>query len=116
MTHLLLTNDYPPKVGGIQTYLWELWRRLPGDSFSVFTSPHDEAPSFDAAQHHRIDRYDRFWLPPSRRVRRRTAQALREADASALVVDPAWPLGTIARELDVPHAMILHGAGNDLRR
>ena len=26
---LLVTNDFPPKVGGIQSYLWELWRRLP---------------------------------------------------------------------------------------
>ena len=23
---LLVTNDFPPKVGGIQSYLWELWR------------------------------------------------------------------------------------------
>ena len=22
MTHLLVTNDFPPKVGGIQNYLW----------------------------------------------------------------------------------------------
>ena len=28
MTHLLVTNDFPPKVGGIQAYLWELWRRF----------------------------------------------------------------------------------------
>ena len=28
VTHLLVTNDFPPKVGGIQAYLWELWRRL----------------------------------------------------------------------------------------
>ena len=26
--HLLVTNDFAPKVGGIQNYLWELWRRL----------------------------------------------------------------------------------------
>ena len=110
MSHLLLTNDYPPKVGGIQTYLWELWRRLPQDSFHVLTSPHDEAATFDAAQAHTIHRYDRFWLPPSRRVRRRAAQAIEAAGASALVVDPAWPLGTIARDLGVPHAVILHGA------
>ena len=25
---LLVTNDYPPKTGGIQVYLHELWRRL----------------------------------------------------------------------------------------
>ena len=110
MTHLLLTNDYPPKVGGIQTYLWELWRRLPQDSFQVLTSPHEDAASFDAAQDHVVHRYDRFWLPPTPRVRRRTARAIREADASAVVIDPAWPLGSIARDLHVPNAVILHGA------
>jgi phosphatidylinositol alpha-1,6-mannosyltransferase len=38
MRHLLLTNDFPPKVGGIQSYLWELWRRLPPDDVTVFTA------------------------------------------------------------------------------
>ena len=27
--HLLVTNDFPPKIGGIQSLLWEWWRRLP---------------------------------------------------------------------------------------
>ena len=25
---LIVTNDFPPKTGGIQSYLYELWRRL----------------------------------------------------------------------------------------
>ena len=29
--HLLVTNDFPPKIGGIQSLLWEWWRRLPPD-------------------------------------------------------------------------------------
>ena len=29
MPSLLVTNDFPPKFGGIQSYLYELWRRLP---------------------------------------------------------------------------------------
>ena len=40
MTHLLVTNDYPPKIGGIQSYLWELWRRLPPGRTSVLTIDH----------------------------------------------------------------------------
>ena len=35
MSHLLVTNDFPPKVGGIQSYLWELWRRLPPGEVTV---------------------------------------------------------------------------------
>jgi phosphatidylinositol alpha-1,6-mannosyltransferase len=42
--HLLVTNDFPPKVGGIQNYLWELWQRLDPESFVVLTaSSHPEA-------------------------------------------------------------------------
>ena len=37
--HLLVTNDFPPKLGGIQSYLWELWRRLPPDDVTVLTTP-----------------------------------------------------------------------------
>ena len=49
--HLLVTNDFPPKVGGIQNYLWELWRRLDPASFVVLTASSDPgAPEFDAAQ------------------------------------------------------------------
>ena len=49
--HLLVTNDFPPKVGGIQSYLWELWRRLDPESFVVLTaSSHPDAPAFDSAQ------------------------------------------------------------------
>ncbi|MBO0894376.1 MAG: glycosyltransferase family 1 protein, partial [Acidimicrobiales bacterium] len=50
MRHLLVTNDFPPKLGGIQSYLYELWRRLPPESFTVLTTPHPEAAAFDAAQ------------------------------------------------------------------
>ena len=39
MKHLLVTNDFPPKIGGIQSLLWEWWRRLPPESFAVLTSP-----------------------------------------------------------------------------
>ncbi len=44
VTHLLVTNDFPPKVGGIQAYLWELWHRLDPDSFVILTArSHPEA-------------------------------------------------------------------------
>lgn len=108
--HLLVTNDYPPKIGGIQTYLWELWRRLPQDSFEVFTSPHDNAAAFDVAQDHTIHRYDRFWLPPSQRVRKRVTAHADAIDASLVVIDPAFPLGSIGPQLDRPYAVVLHGA------
>ena len=51
MTHLLVTNDFPPKVGGIQAYLWELWRRLDPSTYVVLTASSDRrAAAFDAEQ------------------------------------------------------------------
>ena len=35
MPSLLVTNDFPPKHGGIQSYLYDLWRRLPPDETTV---------------------------------------------------------------------------------
>lgn len=110
MSHLLLTNDYPPKIGGIQSYLWELWRRLPASEFEVFTSPHDGHDAFDNAQSYRVHRYDRFWLPPTPRVQARAAAIARDMNADAVVIDPAFPLGSLGSRLGLPYAVVLHGA------
>ncbi|MEQ1703068.1 MAG: hypothetical protein ABMA25_23415, partial [Ilumatobacteraceae bacterium] len=56
MKHLLVTNDFPPKIGGIQSLLWEWWRRLPPESFAVLTSPYEGTAEFDAAQSFHIER------------------------------------------------------------
>ncbi len=56
MTGLLVTNDFPPKIGGIQSYLHELWRRLPVDDATVFTTPFDGAAAWDAQQAFRVVR------------------------------------------------------------
>ena len=64
MTGLLVTNDFPPKIGGIQSYLHELWRRLPVDDATVFTTPYDGAAAWDAQQAFRVVRArERVLLP-----------------------------------------------------
>ena len=58
--HLLVTNDFPPKVGGIQNYLWDLWKRLDPASYVVLTASSDDgAAAFDAAQAERGVRIER---------------------------------------------------------
>ena len=70
MTHLLVTNDFPPKVGGIQTYLGELWRRLPAPGTHVLTTPHRDAPGWDRAQPFDVRRARSPWLVPTPGVAR----------------------------------------------
>ena len=68
MSHVLVTNDFPPKLGGIQTYLWELWRRLPPDRFAVLTTPYAGDAAFDAAQAFRVERTRQRVLFPTRAI------------------------------------------------
>ena len=110
MKHLLVTNDFPPKIGGIQSLLWEWWRRLPADSFAVLTSPHADAGKFDAAQAFRIERTPEPVLLPHPIMVRRINRMAREFGADFVVLDPALPLGAVGRALEIPYMVVLHGA------
>ena len=110
MKHLLVTNDFPPKVGGIQNLLWEWWRRLPPDSFAVLTSPHKGAESFDASQAFEVRRVREPWLLPHPLMVRRINQMAREIGAEFVVLDPAVPLGIVGPRLELPYMVVVHGA------
>ena len=108
--HLLVTNDFPPKVGGIQSYLWELWRRLPPDSFVVYCTPHRGAREFDRAQPFRVIRSREPVLLPYPWLARRIDKLADELGASFVMLDPALPLGAIGPRLRHPYGVVLHGA------
>jgi phosphatidylinositol alpha-1,6-mannosyltransferase len=110
MRHLLVTNDFPPKVGGIQTYLWELWRRLPPETFAVLTTSHPDAAAFDAAQPFRVERVSGSVLWPTPELRRRIDALAAELDAGFVVLDPALPLGAVGPQLARPYVVVAHGA------
>ena len=110
MKHLLVTNDFPPKIGGIQSLLWEWWRRLPPDQFAVLTSPYRGAAAFDAEQSFRVERIREPVLLPHPLMARRTNQLAARIGAELVVLDPAVPLGLIGPSLDLPYDVVLHGA------
>lgn len=110
MKHLLVTNDFPPKIGGIQSLLWEWWRRLPPESFAVLTSPYPGAAEFDAQQPFLVERTrEPVLLPHPWMVQRVNAMA-RDVGADLVVLDPALPLGLIGPSLALPYDVVLHGA------
>jgi phosphatidyl-myo-inositol dimannoside synthase len=110
--HLLVTNDFPPKTGGIQSYLYELWRRLePGRAVVVTASSHPDAAPFDASSELVIERVARSTLYlPTRRARREIEAAIARHRPDLVLLDPAWPLGLLGRRLSVPYGVVLHGA------
>jgi phosphatidylinositol alpha-1,6-mannosyltransferase len=107
---LLVTNDFPPKIGGIQSYLWELWRRLPAGRTSVLTTPHEGAEAFDAAAPLPVTRTREPVLLPHPGMGARIRRQARRQGAELVVLDPALPLGWVGPGLGLPYAVVLHGA------
>ena len=113
MAHLLVTNDFPPKIGGIQSYLWELWRRLPAGDATVFTTPYAGTAAFDAAAPLAIVRSRQKVLLPTPALTRQILGLAESTHSSFVVLDPAVPLGWIGPSLataGLPYAVVLHGA------
>ncbi len=96
---LVVTNDFPPRPGGIQTFVYELIRRLPAEDVTVYCSKFRGWEEFDAAQPFRVVREDTSVLLPTRSVRRRAAELLRETDSTAVLFGAAAPLGLMGDDL-----------------
>jgi phosphatidylinositol alpha-1,6-mannosyltransferase len=98
-------------MGGIQSYLYELWRRLPPEETTVFTTWFRGVRQFDAEQAFRVERSRQRILFPTRSVRRRVDSLAREVDASVIFLDPMFPLGVIGPRLKAaPYVVVTHGA------
>ncbi len=110
MTHLLVTNDFPPKIGGIQTLLWELWRRIDPTTFAVLTTPHEGSEAWDGAQPFRVVRTCEPVLVPHPGLVRQIDAVADEIGADTVVLDPALPLGLVGPHLSRPYDVLLHGA------
>jgi phosphatidylinositol alpha-1,6-mannosyltransferase len=110
--HLLVTNDYPPKTGGIQVYLHELWSRLEaGRAVVVTASSHADAAAFDASSSVVIERVKAptIFLPTPRTLAAIEA-AIERHQPDLVLLDPAWPLGLLGPRLSRPYGVVLHGA------
>jgi phosphatidylinositol alpha-1,6-mannosyltransferase len=111
MPSLLVTNDFPPKLGGIQSYLYELWRRLPPQDTTVLTTAFTDAASWDARQPFRIERVRGRVLLPTRSMVRRIDALARQVKADVIFLDPMLPLGLVGPRLRAaPYVVVAHGS------
>jgi phosphatidylinositol alpha-1,6-mannosyltransferase len=110
--HLLVTNDFAPKTGGIQVYLNELWRRLePGRGVVLTASSHPGAAQFDKTSDIVIERVSAKTLfLPTRRALRDIEAVIARHQPDLVLLDPAWPLGLLGPRLSRPYGVIVHGA------
>ncbi len=90
---LLITNDFPPRVGGIQSYVHELASRLPADRLTVLASDYPGAREFDADQPFPVYRYPSSVLLPTAGASRMAAALIRRRGIRAVWFGAAAPLG-----------------------
>ncbi|MGN5637686.1 glycosyltransferase family 4 protein [Streptomyces sp. AC154] len=103
---LIVTNDFPPRPGGIQAFLHNMALRLDPDRIVVYASTWKRGPegaeataAFDAEQPFTVVRDRTTMLLPTPRVTRRAVQLLRTHDCSSVWFGAAAPLGLMAPAL-----------------
>lgn len=98
MTTLLVTNDFGPRIGGIETFCRAVCTFL-GDDVVVLTAQQDGARAYDATLPFAVHRLPGGPLLPTRRVARRAADLLRAYGCGSVVFGAAAPLGLLGGAL-----------------
>jgi phosphatidyl-myo-inositol dimannoside synthase len=96
---LIVTNDYPPRSGGIQSFVHALACRLPADSVVVYAPAWAGAAEFDAALPFPVVRHPGSLMLPVPAVRDRARALLAEHGCDTVLFGAAAPLGLLARSL-----------------
>lgn len=108
MRVLLVTNDFPPRPGGIQQYLRGLVDHYPHEIRVL--APADHRADSDQ----RVVRDKRSFMWPTRRVRRWMAGQIEDFAPDVIVFGAPYPLAHLGprlrRETGVPYAVMTHGA------
>jgi phosphatidylinositol alpha-1,6-mannosyltransferase len=110
---LIVTNDFPPRQGGIQSFVHALATRLPEGTVTVYAPTWKGAAEFDAEQPFPVIRHPTSLMLPVPSVSRRAAAIAREHGCDAVLFGAAAPLGLITpvlRKAGVTRAVaITHG-------
>ncbi|MFJ5231621.1 glycosyltransferase family 4 protein [Kitasatospora sp. NPDC088391] len=99
---LIVTNDFPPRPGGIQAFVHNMAVRQPGGSIVVYASTWrdgTEVAKFDAEQPFPVIRDRTNMMIPTPRVTRRAAEILRAEGCTSVWFGAAAPLGLAAPAL-----------------
>ena len=109
---LLVTNDYAPRVGGIQRTLEALVRQLPPDRVAVLCPRHEGAEAFDEAARYRVFRQPERFLWPTPEIGRRVRRAVLEFGADVILFGATYPLALLGPGMarsGTPYVAAAHG-------
>lgn len=92
---LVVTNDFPPRAGGIQSFVHALLTRQPADSVVVYAPRWEGAAAFDAAQPFPVIRHRSSLMLPEPRVLRVAREVARAEGCTSVLYGAAAPLGLL---------------------
>ena len=96
---LVVTNDFPPRAGGIQSFVHALAAGLPAGRVTVYAPAWPGAAEFDAAQPFPVERHPSSLMLPVPSVARRAARLLHRDGCDTVLFGAAAPLGLLAPAL-----------------
>lgn len=96
---LIVTNDFPPRQGGIEAFVQAVADRFPADEVVVHTSAMPGSAELDATLPYPVVRDRRTTLLPSPRVRREVLETFRTYACDRVVFGASAPLALLAPAL-----------------
>ena len=109
---LLVTNDFPPRVGGIQRTLEALWKELPPDQAFVLAPSWEGAQAFDAAAPYTIVREPSEFIWPTPAFAARLEEVIASLGVEVVLFGDAFPLAALGPRLakrGTPYLVAAHG-------
>ncbi|MFI5527276.1 glycosyltransferase family 4 protein [Kitasatospora sp. NPDC051853] len=98
-TTLIVTNDFPPRQGGIETFVHAMATRVPGHDVVVYTSAEPGGAEHDARLPFPVVRDRARTLLPTRRVTDHAVRLVREHGCDRVWFGAAAPLAAMAPAL-----------------
>lgn len=96
---LVITNDFPPRQGGIESFVHAMAVRFPSDAVAVYTSATPGAGAFDGRLPFPVVRDRARTLLPTKRMTDRAVALAGELDCDSVWFGAAAPLGLMAAAL-----------------
>jgi phosphatidylinositol alpha-1,6-mannosyltransferase len=109
---LVVTNDYPPRVGGIQRTLEALVEQLPADRVAVLCPAWEGSEAFDSRAVYRVYRQSERFLWPTPAIARRAEATVSDFGADVVLFGATYPLALIGPGLakrGTPYLSAAHG-------
>jgi phosphatidyl-myo-inositol dimannoside synthase len=110
---LLITYSFPPRVGGIENYYFNLCGRLDPNEIVVLAHIHYQSQEFDSKQDYKIYRTDFFsgkFPPRWRQMKNTIKDIIAKEGIEEIIFGHFHPFCLLGAELGLPYFVFNHGS------